>query len=226
MSDTARSRPTSVLAFRDVSTEPDPDYDSPLWDVTFELAAGDLTLVRLERGRERLPLADVAEGLLEPVAGTVTFLDEAWGNLSFDECSRRRGRIGRVFEGEGWLANLSVRENVTLARRHHSRRSEDDIEDEAVHLGQFFGLPGLPMGHVARTRVEDLRGAACVRAFLERPALVILERPTHNVFPVRDRGAVVLWTTDDVRVWDNVAGLATLHGTMFGSRMDVVRPGG
>ena len=50
---------TPVLAFKGVSTEPDPLFDSPLWDVTFTLSRGALLLIRLERGRFRLPLADL-----------------------------------------------------------------------------------------------------------------------------------------------------------------------
>ena len=73
---------TPVLAFKGVSTEPDPRFDSPLWDVTFTLSRGELLLIRLERGRYRLPLADLAAGVLEPGQGTVEFLGEQFRGQS------------------------------------------------------------------------------------------------------------------------------------------------
>ena len=51
---------STVLSFKGVSTEPSPFFDAPLWDVSFALSQGELLLVRMERGRFRLPLADLA----------------------------------------------------------------------------------------------------------------------------------------------------------------------
>ena len=64
---------STVLSFKGVSTEPAPFFDTPLWDVSFKLLQGELLLVRMERGRFRLPLADLATGILEPSDGVVEF---------------------------------------------------------------------------------------------------------------------------------------------------------
>jgi len=224
---------SAILKFTGVSTELDPAYDVPLWNVTFSLAPGDLMLLRLERGRVRLPLADAAEGLAPPAQGAVELLGEDWRAMDLDRAAQQRSRIGRVFEGNNWLTAANLRENLTLPQRHHTGRSEDDIEDEALHLARFFGLPGLPAGTVKRTRPQDLNAASCIRAFLGEPVLVILERPARDlcfeilaplvnvVRAARDRGAAVLWTADHPRVWNVVEGQATLKCTMFGSRISI-----
>ena len=226
-----------VLAFKGVSTEPEPLFDSPLWGVTFTLSQGELLLIRLERGRFRLPLADLAAGVLEPGQGTVEFLGENWLRMSPDYSSTQRGKIGRVFEDHGWISNLDIGENITLAQRHHSTRSDSDIEEEATHLARMFGLPGLPHHPVAGMHREDLRRSELIRAFIGTSVLIILERPTRNIFPgimpplmnairaARDRGSAVIWTTSEDRVWSESGIHATLKCTMFGSRMNVIKEG-
>ena len=223
-----------VLAFNGVSTEPEPLFDSPLWDVTFTLSRGELLLLRLERGRFRLPLADLAAGVLEPGQGTIEFFGENWLRMSPDYSSTQRGKIGRVFEDHGWISNLAIDENITLAQRHHSNRSDSDIEEEATRLARMFGIPGLPHRPVAGMRREDLRRSELIRAFIGNPMLIILERPTRNIFPgimpslmnairaARDRGSAVIWTTSEDRVWSESGIHATLKCTMFGSRMNMI----
>ena len=224
-----------VLAFNGVSTEP--LFDSPLWDVTFTLSQGEVLLIRLERGRFRLPLADLAAGVLYPDRGIVEFLGENWLRMSPDYSSAQRGKIGRVFEDHGWISNLDIGENITLAQRHHSTRSDSDIEEEATHLARMFGLPGLPHHPVAGMHREDLRRSELIRAFIGTSVLIILERPTRNIFPgimpplmnairaARDRGSAVIWTTSEDRVWSESGIHATLKCTMFGSRMNVIKEG-
>ena len=222
-----------VLAFKTVSTESIPVYDTSLWDISFSLVAGELLLVRLEQGRFRLPLADLAAGILEPGTGAVEFLGRNWFELGPDEAAAQRGRIGRLFEEQGWVGHLDVGENITLAQRHHSSRQIAQIENEAINLARFFGLPGLPRSTISALRREDLYRSALIRAFLGHPALIILERPTRNLFPgimpalinaiqaARNQGSTVIWTTSEAAVWNETGIQATLKCTMFGSRMSV-----
>ena len=69
---------TPILSFAEVTTESDGAYDGPLWGVDFALCPGELLLVRLERGHFRMPLADVALGLVTAIRGVVKFYGEDW----------------------------------------------------------------------------------------------------------------------------------------------------
>ncbi len=220
-----------VLSFEGVTTEPEAIYDVPLWGFNFTLGPGELFLVRLERGHYQIPLADVAIGLVEPVEGTVRFGGEDWRRMSPDRAAARRGRCGRVFSGQNWCSEMTVGDNITLARRHHSDRPEREIESEAANLARYFGLPGLPMRPPGRSLRGDLGRAALVRSFIGRPELIVLEQPTRHLFPeimpplinavgaARSRGAAVIWLTAEPQVWDDDGLRAELRGTMFGSRM-------
>jgi phospholipid/cholesterol/gamma-HCH transport system ATP-binding protein len=229
----------AVLELAGVTVESDPAYDTPLWNVSLRLAPGELALVRLERGVVRLPLADAAEGLAEHYDGTASFLGRDWRTVSAGEGAALRGRIGRVFDafgapGAGWVSHLDVDENVVLARRHHTRRPSRAIEAEAAKLSRMFGLPGLPRGRPAQTRAPDLQRAACVRAFLGAPDLVLLERPEQGVYPdvmpplinavrsARGRGAAVVWLTDNAAAWGDRGIRPTWRCVMSGSQMLVL----
>jgi len=233
------AEPKAILELTGVTVESDPTYDSPLWNVSLRLGAGELALVRLERGVVRLPLADAAEGLAEHYDGTATFLGREWRAVPAGEGAALRGRIGRVFDavgagGAGWVSHLDVDENVMLAQRHHTRRSSSEIEAEAAKLARMFGLPGLPRGRPAQTRATDLQRAACVRAFLGAPDLILLERPAQGVYPeimpplinavrsARSRGAAVVWLTDTPAVWSDRGIRPTWRCVMSGSQMLVL----
>ena len=225
---------TAVLEFRHVTLDGGHLYDTSVWNVCLRLRPAELMLVRLERGHVRIPLADAAQGLVEPTQGSVEFLGRPWAARSHRDRLAARARIGRVFEEPGWVSGLAMDDNITLMQRHHNARSETSLRDEAAELARRFSLPGLPQGRPSGMRAADLRRAACVRAFLGTPELLILERPTAGVYPAlmpplmasvraaQARGAAVLWTTDDLDVWNDPGIKPTLRCAMTGSQLAVL----
>ena len=224
----------AILKFSEVTIESSPHYETGLCDTSFEINQGDLLLVRMERENERLPLADATEGLAPPSQGSVNFLGEDWQRISADHAAAQRGKIGRLFDDEGWISDLDVDENIMLSQRHHTPRSEEDIMEEALKLARVFGLPGLPRGRPGSMRRWDLRKAACIRAFLGQPALIILEQPVRGVYAdliaplvnavqsARKRGAAVLWTVTDPKIWNHSNIRTTTRARMFGSELRAV----
>ena len=201
--------------------------------MTLSLAPGELALIKLE-ARQRLPIADAAAGLATPLDGTVSFLGVDWQNMQPREAAEARGRIGRVFNGIGWISNLDVDENIVLPLRHHTHAVVQDLYDQAADLSRVFEMPGLLRGRPNIARLSDLRRAACVRAFLGEPMLLILEQPERDVFPdimppllasirsARNRGAAVLWLTAESELWNQTDVGATIGCIMSGSQMLVV----
>jgi len=226
--------PISILKFSDVTIESSPHYETGLWNSSFELKQGDLLLVRMERENERLPLADATEGLTSPSQGSVMFLGEDWQLMSADRAAAHRGKIGRLFDDEGWISDLDVDQNIMLSQRHHTHRSDQDIMEESLKLARVFGLPGLPRGRPGSMRRWDLRKAACIRAFLGQPSFIILEQPVHGVYAdlttplinavqsARQRGAVVLWLVTDTKIWNHTGIRTTTRARMFGSELRAV----
>jgi phospholipid/cholesterol/gamma-HCH transport system ATP-binding protein len=229
-----RNEPTDILRFHDVTIAADREHESGISSLSLSLASGGLAVALLEKEQVRIPLADAAEGLVTPVQGTVTFLGEDWQAMTPDRAAAQRGKIGRVFDGESWLSGLNVDQNITLAQRHHTRRPVKEIEEEATQLCRVFGLPGLPRGRPSNAPWQDLQKAACARAFLGAPILILLENPTLGIYAdvitplidtvreARQRGAAALWTTNELQVWNNPALHATSRWRVLGLPMGMI----
>jgi phospholipid/cholesterol/gamma-HCH transport system ATP-binding protein len=223
----------STSSFSNVTIGSSVDFETGLSDVSFDLRQGNLFLLRMERENERLPLADVMQGLVEVESGSVSFLGERWIDLPTDLAAAQRGRIGRLFDDEGWISDLDVEENILLAQLHHTKRSEAEIVEEALGWARIFGLPGLPRGRADKVRRWDLRKAACIRAFLGRPELIIIEQPVRGLYAdliapllnavksARRRGAAVLWMVTDPQIWKNVGMHATFRARMRGAELQM-----
>ena len=151
--------------------------------VNMVLQAGELALIHVEPLQRASIFADVCSGLLSPVYGHVSFLNQDWARLPPDLANALRGRIGRVFATSTWLPHLSLLDNVVLRQFHHTHHSFAELRHEAVQLATRFGLPGLPAGGPRDCIPQDLQRAACVGAFLGSPVLLLLEEPTSGVYP-------------------------------------------
>ena len=181
--------------------------------VSMNICGGDMVLIRLPRLELTSAFADACGGIIEPRSGTIRFLGHNWAELKPDQANAQRGRIGRVFKTGNWVNHLSMLDNMLLPQQHHTHRSARQLYDEAGKLAQQFGLPGIPLGLPGEQTDADLQRAACVRAFLGRPSLILLEEPTSGIFievisalmravrEARDRGAAVIWLTRKDLIW-------------------------
>ena len=202
-----------ILSFNDVSLMTDPAGRSESLDLSLNLLGGELLLVRIERQRQETAFGDACAGLTLPHKGQVYFLGKEWSQLPPDTANALRGRIGRVFARGNWLGHLSLLENVLLPQLHHTRRPVAELRDAAVMLADKFGLPGVPVGYSNDSLPVDLQRAACVRAFLGQPVLILLEEQSPGCFKemmpnlinaireARNRGAAVMWLTSDKFIW-------------------------
>jgi phospholipid/cholesterol/gamma-HCH transport system ATP-binding protein len=182
-------------------------------EFSLSVCSGELVLIRLARLAQTAAFADACAGIIQPSSGAVSFLGRNWPELSPDQANALRGRIGRVFKTGNWINHLSIMDNILLPQRHHTRRSGRQLYHDAGELSQKFGLPGLPLGLPGDFTEADLQRAACVRAFMGRPLLILLEEPTSGIFreiisalmtairQARERGAAVIWLTRKDLIW-------------------------
>ena len=226
----------SVLRFDKVQLVTEQDGGAETIDFELNLFGGDLALINLERPRFGSIFADACCGLIQTVAGRIIFLGKDWSALPASTANALRGRIGRVFLTGNWLNRLSLLENILLPQLHHTRRELDELRDEALRLAEHFGLPGLPTGLPDEVMRVDQQRAACIRAFLGQPSLILLEEPTFGVYPemlppliqaIRkacDRGCGVIWLTLEDQVWNNPLLPATRRYRLTARQlMEVVR---
>jgi phospholipid/cholesterol/gamma-HCH transport system ATP-binding protein len=169
------------------------------------LIEGDFAIIEVPGPRRGAAFADLCVGLSPLLSGSVRFRGRDWSSIPADHADALRGHIGRLFHQPLRLDTSDVAARVLLARLHHSRVPEATLRAEAAALALRFGLPGLPAGPAREVAEPDLLRAACVRAFLGEPRLIILELPVavqqdDLLFALlavgaeaRGRGATVIW---------------------------------
>lgn len=206
-----------MLKFEQVGITASAQREAPLRAFDLEIGAGDLHVAVVRRAGAAEALADLALGLRDPGDGRVLWRGRNWRDIPRDEAEAERGRIGRVYERWGWVSNLDVDENLKLSARHHTRRSEADIDRALADWSRRFGLDAPPSSRPAFTDHRALMISQWVRALAGEPIFLLLEHPERNarddelerlidaLGESRARGAGILWFTNDVRVWQNRA---------------------
>jgi len=197
--------------------------EAPVPEIDLRLMAGELALVDARHSARPAWLADLSCGLVPLAAGTARFLGRDWSAVPRDYADALRGRIGRVFFSGSWIGFMDVSTNILLPQLHHTRDDPNELRDRATALCCAFGLPGLPLVRPGELAASDLARAACVRAFLGDPALVLLESPVQGRFTnlmapllnalaaARDRGAAAVWFTRSDLVWRDPSIPATMR---------------
>jgi len=139
------------------------------------LMPGDCALVETPDIERATAFADLCSGMVALGQGEVRFMGYDWAALDSERAAALRGRIGRIHRKGAWISMLGTHVNVMLAQLHHTREPEPAIALSAAELAWQLGLPGLPLVRPDRLSEGDLMRAACVRAFLGEPQLLLLE---------------------------------------------------
>ena len=196
--------------------------------IDLTLGAGELALVQPGDRQHEEALADVVCGLALPARGAVRLLGRAWSELRADQANALRGRIGQILRRGAWLPHLTLLDNVLLPQLHHTRRPYREILAEAARWATWFGLPGLPTGRPGELPPAILQRAACVRAFLGMPSLVLIESVAEDLGDgllaalvnamrvVRERDAAVLWFCEGPDLLDDPSLPATQRLRLLG----------
>jgi phospholipid/cholesterol/gamma-HCH transport system ATP-binding protein len=178
-----------------------------------QLMPGQCALIEARDPAQAAEFADLCCGLLPLHQGSVRFLGRDWTDTTEEQASAMRGRIGRVYGAGAWINFLGTDVNILLSQLHHTRRPESVLREAAAELARDFGLPGLPLNRPGALAAADLVRAACVRAFMGEPLLLILESPAQNQFAdlvppllnalmaAHDRHAASIWLTRGEAVW-------------------------
>jgi phospholipid/cholesterol/gamma-HCH transport system ATP-binding protein len=199
-----------------LGARPDPG-DGRLPPARFDLClmSGDFALVETHDPSLAAGFADLCCGVLKLRDGSVRFLGRDWATVPDEVAAAMRGHIGRIYGAESWMGFLGTDVNILWSQLHHTRRSEAAVRQTAAEVSRSFGLPGLPLGRPDALSDADLLRAACVRAFIGEPQLVILDNGKlesltdlrsellHAITAMRDRQAACLWLTDGGPIWQD-----------------------
>lgn len=187
--------------------------------VSFDLARGELVVVRGPSGSGKTTLLAIVGAMLSPTSGEVHLDGEPTSRLRESHRAEvRRRKVGYVFQDLQLVDGLTARENVLLPRVPDGVRREDEARADA--LLARFGLAS-----VAKNRARSLSGGerqrvALARALLNDPALLVLDEPTAHLDDANAK-AIADDLADLVR--DGRAVLAATHDARLVSAEPVAR---
>ena len=156
-----------------------------LWDVSLDVAAGDVMCLMGRNGVGKTTLLKAIMGLLPTRAGRVVFDGVDLEGRRPEE--RAAVGIGYVPQGREVFPNLTVRENLRMgvlgSRSAHRRGASgpgDDLEATFELFPKLKSLLGRKGGVLSGGEQQQL---AIARVLLARPKLLLLDEPTEGIQP-------------------------------------------
>ena len=163
-----------VLAFSDVTLA----FDGPpvLQDITFSVAPVETRILLGPAGVGKSVLLKLANGLLQPDAGSVLLFGEDISHMPEEMLFPLRTRTGMVFQEGALFDSLTVRDNVAY-QLIQEQIPDDEIDVRVrealrfVELERTFDLFPASLSGGMRRRV------AIARALIHKPDLLLYDSP-------------------------------------------------
>lgn len=187
-----------------------------LEDVSFEVARGEIVIVRGPSGSGKTTLLAIVGAMLSPTSGEVHVDGEATSRLrEAHRAEVRRRKVGYVFQDLQLVDALDATQNVLLPLVPDGVTRED--ERRAHALLERFGVASVAHAKARALSGGERQRVALARALVGDPVLVVLDEPTahlddaraallaEELVRLRDEGRAIVIATHDARVTRGVA---------------------
>lgn len=163
-------------------------------DVSLDLRPGDTLAIQGPSGGGKSTLLAVLCGLLLPTGGTVEIKGECISDRSDRVRSRLRLRsMGVIFQGDEFLPELTIAENVSLPLRLGKPTSTTRSLGRVVSpLLERLGIGDIGARFPSEVSGGQLQRAAVARSIVHGPAVVLADEPTGSLDEASSRDAMTL----------------------------------
>lgn len=126
-------------------------------------------------------------GLLEPNGGQIFIQGEDVSGLDEDGWNRLRMKMGMVFQYSALFDFLTVGENVAFGLRHHTDKSDEEIQGIVTQMLDLVGLPDTQDLYPAELSGGMKKRVGLARAIAVNPEIVLYDEPTAGLDPIMSR---------------------------------------
>jgi phospholipid/cholesterol/gamma-HCH transport system ATP-binding protein len=123
-------------------------------------------------------------GLLKPDRGSIRVDGEDIGTLDRKNLFRIRMRFGMVFQGAALFDSMTVGENVCLALKEHTGKSDEEILEIGIRKLRLVGLDEVLDKKPAELSGGMKKRVGIARAIAMDPACVLYDEPTTGLDPI------------------------------------------
>lgn len=181
--------------------------------LSLTIGPGETVALQGPSGSGKSSLLQLMCGLLTPDSGTIEFAGQPFSTMSERSRSRvRLNSIGCVFQGDEFVPELTLSENVSLPLRLLGRERRSDValsvvDDAMDRLGIADFSDRLPW----QVSGGQLQRAAVARAVVHHPRLILADEPTASLDAESSAAAMTLLL--DVASDIDAAVLVVTHST-------------
>ena len=153
-----------------------------LQDITFDVKMGEFVSIMGKSGCGKSTLLYILSTMDTDYSGELYLNDEFISNKDASQLARiRNENIGFVFQFHYLLPEFSVLENIMLPARKLAKKSNEEIEYEAIEV-----LKMLDISHIAKKKSYRISGGekqrvAIARALINKPSIIMGDEPTGNL---------------------------------------------
>lgn len=123
-------------------------------------------------------------GLLFPDAGNIYVDGEDITHFNRKNLFSMRMRFGMVFQGSALFDSLTVGENVGLALREHTKKTDEEIRDICLAKLRMVGLENVEDKQPSELSGGMKKRVGFARAIAMDPECVLFDEPTTGLDPI------------------------------------------
>ena len=153
-----------------------------LKDISNDIYEGEVVVIIGPSGSGKSTFLRCLNLLEQPTAGTITF-DGQEITAPHTDINKVRQHMGMVFQHFNLFANLTVKQNITLAPVLTKLMTKQEAEAEAMRLLERVNLADKADAYPAQLSGGQKQRIAIVRALAMKPRVMLFDEPTSALDP-------------------------------------------